>query len=219
MLSEESLLAGVPGVGKCEILSSRLLSMLPYIKPTAYKLWDLRSKTAITVGRFLTDSGATGGLISLQQAKAKRHKLSWQPLEMKIATADGGAAAPVGLLEGVKLIVLPGTALATAVPFDALVMDTSGKGVYDAILGREQMHLLGMVLDFGRQRCYMRPKLRQGCWDLAEVPWICVEDAPTGDVCAVASEVVQSTRLGGGAVGSGTDHRHGRAPDSREGLP
>lgn len=96
----------------------------------------MRSKTAISVGRFLADSGATGGLISLQQAE--RHKLSWQPLRVKVATADGGAAVPVGLLEGVKLIMLPGTPLATAVPFDALVMDTGGKGAHDAILGREQ---------------------------------------------------------------------------------
>jgi hypothetical protein len=123
---------------------------------------------------------------------------------VRIATADGGAAVPVGLLENVKLIMLPGTALATAVPFDALVMDTGGKGAYDAILGREQMHLLGMALDFGRQRCYIRPKLRQGCWDLAEVPWSCVTDAATaGDACAVAGracntgESVQDKELGG----------------------
>jgi hypothetical protein len=53
----------------------------------------------------------------------------------------------------VKLLLLPGTPDATAVAFNALVMNTGGRGVYDAILGREQMHLLGMVMDFGLVCC------------------------------------------------------------------
>jgi hypothetical protein len=165
--------------------SGKLLPTLPYLAKGAYKLWDVTDKRAVQVARMLLDSGADGGLITL--AEVQKHRLGYRPLgHLKIATAGGGAASPVGVTEGVRIIMLPGTAAATAVPFDALVMDTGGRGVYDAILGREQMHLLGMVLDFGRQKCYIRPKLKQGCWDLAEVPWSCVK----GKAAAVGASAV-----------------------------
>jgi hypothetical protein len=197
VIAEETLLLYMKGDGGCSssgggggaaaAAHSKMQPMLPYLRLEGYKLYDVTDKRALQVARMLADSGAQGGLISLEMAK--RHRLGWRALEgVQIATADGGAAAPIGVTEGVKFIALPGTPHATAVPFDALVMDTGGKGVYDAILGREQMHMLGMVMDFGRQRCWIRPRLKQGCWDLVEMPWSCVRSrgAAAGAACAVA---------------------------------
>jgi hypothetical protein len=196
MIAEDTLLLYMKGDGGCNsgdggsaaaAAHGKMQPMLPYLRLEGYKLYDVTDKRALQVARMLVDSGAQGGLISLEMAK--KHSLGWRVLEgVQIATADGGAAAPIGVTEGVKFIALPGTPHATAVPFDALVMDTGGKGVYDAILGREQMHMLGMVMDFGRQRCWIRPRLKQGCWDLVEVPWSCVKSrgAAAGAACTVA---------------------------------
>jgi hypothetical protein len=207
VFAEDTVLVGVKhGGDPCSENGAqacrRLRPTLPYLGAAAFKLWDVRDKAAAQVARMLVDSGANGALITRQQVE--KYGLSWKPLAgVKIATADGGASAPIGVTTDIKLIVLPGTAEATAVAFDALVMDTGGKGVYDAILGREQMHLLGMVLDFGRQKCYIRPKLQQGCWDLAEVPWDCVRGSgatvgPAGAVAGYSFEAeAQNSGLGG----------------------
>jgi hypothetical protein len=191
-VAEEAVLPEVKSSsGGCAASFSKLCPMLPYLKPQAYKLFDVLGDRSVHVRRLLVDTGANGALISLEVVR--KAGLRWKPLEgAEIATADGGAACPEGLLEGVKLLMLPGTPNATAVPFDALVMDTGGAGVYDAILGREQMHMLGMVMDFGRQRCYIRSKLKQDCWDLVEVPWMCVKgkEPGVGVSCAASGPAV-----------------------------
>lgn len=159
--------AGAPPAG-------RLLPSLPYLDNSAFKLYDERSKRALPRLRALLDSGADGGIIALHVAE--QAGLRWAASSNAgVAIANGGTARPQGLLQGVKLLMLPGTPDAMAVAFNGLVMDTGGKGVYDVIIGREQMHLMGMVMDFGLQKCFVRPRMSQGVMDLVEVPWTCLK--------------------------------------------
>ena len=156
--------------------TSDLQPLLPYLKPGSFRFYDtVGKKQATSIQRLLLDTGASGALVTVRSTD--QDGLSWRRLRgASVATANGSEARPEGVTQGVKLLMLPGTPQATAVAFDALVMDTGRCGIYDAILGREQMHLLGMVMDFGRQTCYIRPKLRSGVWDLVPVPWTCVKE-------------------------------------------
>jgi hypothetical protein len=166
----------------------RFLPTLPYLDNSAFKLYDERGKQALPKLRLLLDSGADGAILALHVAE--RAGVEWAPSSNAgVAIANGGTARPQGLLQGVKLLVLPGTPNPTALAFKALVMDTGGRGVYDAILGREQMHLLGMVMDFGLQKCFTRPKLSQGVMDLVEVPWTCLKPVKQPKAASVAGLV------------------------------
>lgn len=188
-IAENYVLAGVKREsirGSGLLPSDDLLPALPYLKPGAFKLYDVRSKKSVAGIKMLLDSGSDGGLMT--EPTASTHRMTCRELEgAAVSTADGGTAHTPGVLDGVKLIMLPGTVHATAVAYDALVVETQGPAVYDAILGREQMHQLGMLMDFGRQKCYIRPKLKQGVWDLVEVPWICMKRKPGGTKAAAVA--------------------------------
>jgi hypothetical protein len=171
------------------LLGGKLLPSIPYLDNSAFKLFDERTGRSLPKLRLLLDSGADGAILVLHVAEPAG--LEWTPSSSSgVATAEGGTARPKGLLQGVKLLLLPGTPDATTIAYSALVMDTGGRGVYDAILGREQMHLLGMVMDFGRQKCYIRPKLSKGVMDPVEVPWTCFRP---GRGCAAAGAMVASS--------------------------
>ena len=64
------------------------------------------------------------------------------------------------------------------------------------------MHLLGMVMDFGLQKCFIRPRLTKGVMDLVEVPWSCLKPArecagavAAAQVCYAGWEGEQEARL------------------------
>jgi hypothetical protein len=130
---------------------------LMFVEPRAFRLYDERTGKSSSNLRLLLDSGALGALSSKQLTDSSGW--SWHATPgMTIAAAGSPRPQVEGILDDVKLIMLPGTPHATAVQFDALVMP-GVEGTYDAIMGLAQLTQLGIVVDFGTRECFMRSPL------------------------------------------------------------
>jgi energy-coupling factor transporter ATP-binding protein EcfA2 len=127
---------------------------LMFVETSAFKLYDERTGKSTSQLRLLLDSGALGALSSRQLADS--NTWFWRATPGMTISAAGSPRPKVdGILQDVKLIMVPGTPHAAAVQFDALVMP-GVEGTYDAILGLAQLTQLGMVVDFGTRECFMR---------------------------------------------------------------
>eukprot|EP00882_Tetradesmus_deserticola_P009095 GHRQ01009596.1.p1 GENE.GHRQ01009596.1~~GHRQ01009596.1.p1 ORF type:complete len:1011 (+),score=322.97 GHRQ01009596.1:38-3070(+) len=127
---------------------------LMFVDTRAFKLYNGETGKVSSNLRLLVDSGAQGALISRRQVDNNAWPYTPTP-GMTIAAAGSPRPTVDGILQGVKLIMAPGTPHAAAVEFDALVMP-GVEGTYDAIMGLAQLTQLGMVVDFGTRECFMR---------------------------------------------------------------
>lgn len=148
---------------------------LPFLSPTAAHFYDTNQRRSFTVGLLMIDSGATGGLIGMHIVE--REKLTWEATPgLTIRGAGSERPQVLGRTSGLKLLLKPGTPHAVAVDFNALIMP-GVEGTYDALLGREQQHAVGMVLDAYTMSCAIRPRLREGLDFTVQLPISCSREA------------------------------------------
>lgn len=200
--------------------TARLLELVKYCHPTlpfvdqkAFMLYNsLTQKPVICkLNWLLLDTGANGALIAKRKVELLQLPYEDTP-GLTIAAAGSDRPAVAGILTGVQLHMLPGTQHAVSVPFDALVME-GVENTYDAIVGREQMHLLGMSLDFLTKECYIRPRLWDGSAERVRLPMHCTKARATSTMPAStdpghmslaaswdAGAIVRGPRLSGTAM-------------------
>ncbi len=156
------------------VFAASLMNMrpqLPYIGEGAcrFKYGD----RWFELKKVLIDSGASGGVIALHVAT--ECKLPVEPDNRKLGAA-GGVISTAGRVKGLSMELRFNDSESVSLQFDGIVLGGQ-QSSYDAILGRKQMHRLGMVLDFYRQQCWVRPWLYKGDKSVRALPMQCVSSS------------------------------------------
>jgi hypothetical protein len=145
------------------------------VLPSAARFYDRKHDRSFTVNVLMLDTGASGGLLGEHVTRSEG--VPWQATPgMTIKGAGSERQSVLGRALDLSLLLLPGTPHAVSVNFNALIMP-GVEGTYDAVLGREQQHALGLMFDSYTMSCTIRPKLAAGLDFSVQLPISCCKES------------------------------------------